>query len=131
MGCSPLVLAVASNPDAAALAAAIEALAAAGADVRAKKAENGASALHLAARYQNAERAAAAIAALVAAGADVRAKNNLGIEPLHDAVDNQNDKAAVALVQALLAAGSDVQAKNNDGKTYKVYARYIEKGESL
>ena len=74
-GLTPLHWAVRENPNAAAVAAAVQALLASGADVRAKnEALYEQEPVHLAAYNESAEAASAAVQALMAAGADVRAK---------------------------------------------------------
>ena len=93
----------------------MEALVAAGSDVRAK-AFRGGEPLHYAAGNTNAEAAAAAVTALVAAGADVHSAVPDGRQPLHVAVQNHSTSAAAALVKALVAAGADLNGAYVDGR---------------
>ena len=82
LGRSALQWAVYRNPDAAAVTAAVQALVAAGADVRAKD-SSGQEPLHLAAVNPCTDAAAAAVQALVDAGADLNASAADGRRPLH------------------------------------------------
>jgi hypothetical protein len=100
---------------AAAAAAAVQALVAAGADVSART-YSGAEPLHWAALNTDAVAAAGAVQALVAAGAGVRARDDDGEEPLHWMAFNEDATAAAAAVQALVAAGADVRARADNGR---------------
>jgi uncharacterized protein len=82
-------------------------------DVNAPEAD-GTTALHWAARTDNAE----AVEMLVRAGANANAKNRYGITPLHLAATNGN--AAVA--EALLKAGADPKTALPEGETVLMVA---------
>src|SRR5262245_12431106 len=81
--------------------AAVRGLIQKGADVRAVQ-PDGATALHWAAHWSDADM----VALLIRAGASVDARNDLGVTPLALAALNGN----VAIVQALLAAGANANA---------------------
>ena len=124
-GWTPLEWDASRNPNAAAVTTAVQALVAAGADVRARG-NDGAEPLYQAATNPNAEAVAAAVRALVAAGADVRAKDNDGFEPLHLAAFNPNAEAAAAAVAALVAAGADLNGSESCGNRPLHFARHLD-----
>ena len=79
-----------------------------GADVNAQD-ENGNTALHLAAHYQDIE----AIKILIDSGVDVNAQNQDGNTALHLAVYNKDIEA----IRILIDSGASNEIKNNDNKT--------------
>lgn len=109
-GSTALHLAACHNPDAEAVAAAIAALVAEGANVDAPRNNvHQGTALHFAALNPRAAAAAAAVRALAAAGAKM-CRDAEHKEPLHWVAYQDSAEAAAAVVQALCAAGGDVNA---------------------
>ena len=99
-GWTPLHNAACLNTNAAAVAAAVEVLVAAGADVRARTV-NGFGPLHRAAWNTNAEAAVAAVQALLPARADPLAKDGHGHTPLFWAFFFNKSQVAEALLAAM------------------------------
>jgi ankyrin repeat protein len=93
-------------------------LAQAGADLEAKTAWYGHTALHRSARVGD----AAYVKELIALGANVNSRAANGNTPLHEGCTTLTQEGRLTVVKLLVEAGADPNAKNRDGKTPAQYA---------